>query len=379
MASFMTVTGVRFVDPDETMSRDTRTDYGMFLAQNPEIGSPRPKTVYVDIPGADGKIDLTETVNGEVSYENRTLRFDFAKQLGEAFQADFISQVNGDLHGKVMRVYIDEDEDWYYEGRVSVSWENVSFWKLHCIITVDAKPCKVAANKSLVSLSNSDVSTLDPLSIVVKNWRDLDRDKHIYTPSHTLTFGTENFPVGVFYGFQWVEFVFEDDELGKTVAVTAIDKNGNEWTESRDVGSRTNAETGEIETFVYYYLPDVSNNNISQSNIRQFRVELAESSAILEAVGYVKAVRAKLTDPYAIARFHTDLPEYPTVQINSAATNGYYLIWNDRIYSSTVFGSAFHGWDERLRLRRGENVIGFMPRDSTANNSLMLWYRGGKF
>ena len=48
------------------------TDWGLRLKEV-KIGIPEAKTVYVDVPGSDGSLDLTEAQNGGVKYGMRTL------------------------------------------------------------------------------------------------------------------------------------------------------------------------------------------------------------------------------------------------------------------------------------------------------------------
>ena len=61
---------------------DSYADLGL-VRSNVEVGSPATKTDSVDIPGADGVLDLTEYF-GEVLYENRELSMDFQTMEGAA-------------------------------------------------------------------------------------------------------------------------------------------------------------------------------------------------------------------------------------------------------------------------------------------------------
>ena len=49
-------------------------DWGLLLKSRPVISPPSPKTVYVDIPGSNGVIDLTESLTGDVKFDNRTIK-----------------------------------------------------------------------------------------------------------------------------------------------------------------------------------------------------------------------------------------------------------------------------------------------------------------
>lgn len=382
---FLDITGVRFTDAAGTLSKHTLTDYGMYLASRPEIDPPKPKTVYVDIPGADGKLDLTEAVTGEVAYENRTVRFEFAKKIDERDQANFMATVNRDLHGKKLRVFIDRagiippgSIDSYYEGRVSVAWTQQSFWKLHCVVTMDAFPYRIMKSDRSQFLENSLVQSQDPLIVPVTDWHDVLREKRINAITHRLEFGTAEFPADCFYGFEWVEIVFEKSQLGKTVDVTAYDANNNSWTHATNVISRTNSVTGEIETYVNYSLTSARDNGVNPRTLYRIDVKTSASSANTERLGYVAKVNVKISSPYAALYISTDMPSYPEVIITSGADDGYYLTWNGKGYSSNEFSTGrFEGIDERLRLIRGKNIITMRPRDTTVDNYLMVTYRAG--
>lgn len=54
----------------------TFTDWGLKL-ESMSISFPEAKTDQVDIPGANGLLDLSE-VNGQICYKNRTLTLNFS-------------------------------------------------------------------------------------------------------------------------------------------------------------------------------------------------------------------------------------------------------------------------------------------------------------
>lgn len=88
-----------------------------------EISPAVPKTVYVDIPGADGALDLTEA-HGEVKYSDRTHKFTLtmnpADDLSEAAWEAKKTEVSNRLNGLACRVTLDKDPDYYWQGRCSV-------------------------------------------------------------------------------------------------------------------------------------------------------------------------------------------------------------------------------------------------------------------
>lgn len=98
-------------------------DLNLILSRS-EIPPAKPKTAYVDIPGGDGSVDLTEA-NGEVKYYDRECKFTFtmnpAGDLSEAAYEEKKTEVSNALNGRKFKITLDKDEDFYYLGRCEVS------------------------------------------------------------------------------------------------------------------------------------------------------------------------------------------------------------------------------------------------------------------
>lgn len=110
--------GVKFGD------KHSYNDFGLILKKRPEISMPKPKTQYVDIPGMDGSIDMTDAF-GIVKYEDRPIKFTF-KVIGDRENwYTRHSELANYLHGQKLKVIIDEDRYYYYLGRPTVNeWES---------------------------------------------------------------------------------------------------------------------------------------------------------------------------------------------------------------------------------------------------------------
>ena len=69
--------GIHFVmDPKigetESLEYDTYETWHLIPTSRPVINPPEVKTKYVEIPGANGKLDLTESLTGYPLYDSRT-------------------------------------------------------------------------------------------------------------------------------------------------------------------------------------------------------------------------------------------------------------------------------------------------------------------
>lgn len=117
-------------------------DFGLTLQTRPEISPPVPKTVYIDIPASDGKLDLTESLTGDVKYNNRIIVCNFNVIGNRDRWADIYSEILAYLHGKQMRIIMDDDPAYYYFGRVSVNQWKSSKLTSTIVIEADVEPYK---------------------------------------------------------------------------------------------------------------------------------------------------------------------------------------------------------------------------------------------
>lgn len=140
-------------------------DWNIVLTKS-EIEFPKPKTSTVDIKGADGVLDLSEALTGEVKYSNRTIDLTF-ELLDDNDYTTLISNVGAYLHGKRITVQITNDPLYYYVGRASIdSWECIKR-KGKIVITIDCEPYKYRIDETII---NVDVSN-ETKTVVLTNER----------------------------------------------------------------------------------------------------------------------------------------------------------------------------------------------------------------
>ena len=133
-------------------------DFQLILASK-TIGSPSPKTETIDIPGGDGVLDLTEFF-GETKYGNRNLSFEFSSVVIPSEFMTLFSTVQNALHGKKMKIILDDDPGWQYIGRISVSeWKaDRNIGKL--VVDCDCEPYKYQISPTVVTKSISGSQTI---------------------------------------------------------------------------------------------------------------------------------------------------------------------------------------------------------------------------
>jgi hypothetical protein len=121
-----------------------------------EISPAVPKTVYVDIPGADGALDLTEA-HGEVKYSDRTHKFTFtmnpADDLSESAWEEKKTEVSNRLNGRACRVTLDKDPDFYWLGRCTVDSYKSNKRLRQFVVSTRVRPYKFKQMETVVTFA----------------------------------------------------------------------------------------------------------------------------------------------------------------------------------------------------------------------------------
>lgn len=124
---------------------DLSEKFKMVLADGYTLSPPQPKTYIVDIPGSNGKLDLTEALLGDVAYDNRSQEFIFYVIKAEDFER-IKTEITTFLHGKAFDYKITMDPEYTYHGRFTIdSYEHgvYDIGKVGCIkVIIDADPFK---------------------------------------------------------------------------------------------------------------------------------------------------------------------------------------------------------------------------------------------
>lgn len=124
-------------------------DFNLLLTSK-EVAAPKVKTIEIDVPGADGALDLTEFF-GEPKYENVTHKFNFSTIVPQSEFLTLFSTIKNAIHGKMQRIILDDDPLFYYVGRCFVSSftneKNIGKISVEC----DCEPYKYKLAKTVVT------------------------------------------------------------------------------------------------------------------------------------------------------------------------------------------------------------------------------------
>lgn len=107
---------------------NTWNDWHLVPTERPTVKPPEPKYSYTEIQASDGKLDSTDFPNGYPSYNNRTGSWEFyvMNSLGDlntyyGTWYDRYSKIMNTIQGREVKVYLDDQPDYYYVGRIHVS------------------------------------------------------------------------------------------------------------------------------------------------------------------------------------------------------------------------------------------------------------------
>lgn len=96
-------------------------DLGLILAHR-DLGNPKPKTSLIEVPGSSVILDFTEAF-GDVQYGSRKISLEFIGTDPWDDHYELEMQARNQLHGKKMQIRFDEDDNYYFVGRISIdSW-----------------------------------------------------------------------------------------------------------------------------------------------------------------------------------------------------------------------------------------------------------------
>ena len=130
-------------------------DYGLIVAPY-AIPIPEPQTNFVEIPGRDGTLDLSEAF-GTVRYADRIIPLTL---YARAPFDTLISAFAADVHGRRMNVIFDRDPTFYYDARVTL--EDVERHAGYCELSLEcrAKPYKLEHFETAITVLPTGSATV---------------------------------------------------------------------------------------------------------------------------------------------------------------------------------------------------------------------------
>lgn len=157
--------------------KNTWDDWFLIPSSRPVFNPPAPKTSYIDIPGSDGQLDMTEALAGYPLYECRKGSLEFIVDNWHREWQDLYSEIMDYLHGQTMRAILEDDPDHYYEGRFSVNQWKSEAVNSKIVIDYVVYPYKLDRYSSV---EDWEWDTFNFESGIVRDYRDMNVDSELY-------------------------------------------------------------------------------------------------------------------------------------------------------------------------------------------------------
>lgn len=122
--------------------KNTWDDWRLVPSSRPLFNPPQQKTKTLEIPGGDGIIDLSQSLTGYPVYKNRTGSFEFYVMNDFKPWHMAYSDIMDYLHGQQLRAVLEDDPEYFYEGRFTVNaWKSEKDWS-KIVVDYDVGPYK---------------------------------------------------------------------------------------------------------------------------------------------------------------------------------------------------------------------------------------------
>lgn len=137
--------------------------YGI-VGINWRFPAPAVKTNVIDIPGADGALDLSEALTGRPTFENTEGELSFF--IHDPSVND-VSALQNMIHGQRVRMRYDGDPSHYREGRVTITEDSRADVLRRITCNVDADPYRYSIAESSQSVAITPNATIDDATWVL--------------------------------------------------------------------------------------------------------------------------------------------------------------------------------------------------------------------
>lgn len=98
----------------------TFDDWNLYVTNTDCIGEPKQYTRYIEVPGRNGLLDLSEAIAGRQVYTSREIKIKLAGPKEKTSWSAAISAFRNRINGKVCRFTFDDDKAYYWRGRVKI-------------------------------------------------------------------------------------------------------------------------------------------------------------------------------------------------------------------------------------------------------------------
>lgn len=116
---------VTFESLDGEVRKNTWDDWYLIPMSRPTMSIPGAQNKFVEIPGMDGSYDISDYLRDDTAFTDRSGSFEFVVDNEHADWLTIYRDIITFLHGQRFRMILQDDPDWYYEGRFTMGeWKS---------------------------------------------------------------------------------------------------------------------------------------------------------------------------------------------------------------------------------------------------------------
>lgn len=135
-------------------------DWKCVINNEDVISSPEPNTLFLEVPGRNGRLDLTESLTGDVTYQNRELKLQLVKSTKANEWEAFCQDKYNRFHGKKVEVVFDEDPEHFFVGRATISETQRVRNAGSVLLVIDAEPYRYAKAETICTFTGAEEGVL---------------------------------------------------------------------------------------------------------------------------------------------------------------------------------------------------------------------------
>lgn len=140
-------------------SRHSYFSMGLLLKKYPKITPPAPRTKYVEVLGTDSTLDISKIQTGRILFDRRTITMEFNIMGPRSEWPEIHSGIMDELHGMEKEIILDDDPEYCYTGRLSVSGFDPDKVTSGVTITASVEPYKTRLKATIRSVTVSGSRT----------------------------------------------------------------------------------------------------------------------------------------------------------------------------------------------------------------------------
>ena len=130
---------------------NTLSDYGLCILDDLTIGEAKLKENYINIPGANGSLNLSYAPQGYATYEDREISFTLFKGVNDANLEIIRSDLANKFHGQEVELMLPNDNEHFWKG--VIQFGGISGYNSGKIpVTFRAQPYKTNRTTGVKSL-----------------------------------------------------------------------------------------------------------------------------------------------------------------------------------------------------------------------------------